>query len=72
MFQLHFAHRVTRFILGMQQRLDGLRKYGFGVNLYFDKPEKTIRAVYFGRGQELPFSVRIGRSLVFISTCFRE
>lgn len=42
---------------GMQQRLDGMRKHGFGIGAYFKSPKKALRGLYIARGPELPFSV---------------
>lgn len=41
----------------MQQRLDGMRKHGFGIGAYFKSPKKALRGLYIARGPELPFSV---------------
>lgn len=47
----------VNLIGGMLQRLDGLRKHGFGVNIYFNAPTRKMSAVYICRGPKLPFSV---------------
>ena len=49
---------VIWLILGMMQRLDKLRKHGFGNVFLFDGPErKSISGLWISRGPELPFTV---------------